>query len=266
MLWEPVTLEAGGYGELSPKKLKGVLDIAEKVRREAPPAVGIGDLALADKVSPDAVRINADYLRVGGRYHATLFVYEWPDSVHFGILQSLLHVPGRVKVVKYVKPLPQDKAIGALGSQVAELQAAEHTASDGNVISSQQRAIARYSAETAMDELISDKQGLFDVSFLVHCEADSKDELHSLVESVRTKLAGIRAEAKLAREEAWEGFVSTLPLGQNLLSKRYANKGMLTNPWRASSSTAPTRSTTRTGSCSAWTRWPAASLSSTRVS
>ena len=228
-LFEPVTLEVGGYGQLSPQQLKNVLAAAERVREQAPPAMGIGDLTLADRISPDAVKIHDDYLRVGERYHATLFVFDYPPDVGFGELQNLLHIPGRVKIVKYVTPLPQQKAVERLGSKVAELQAAEYTASDGNVISTNQRAIQRYSAEHAMNELLTGEQGYMDISILIHCEADSKDDLHSLVESVRTKLAALRFEAKLARMEAWEGFVSTLPLGHNLLTERYANKGHLTH-------------------------------------
>lgn len=230
LLWEPVTLEVGGYELASPQRQGKLLAAAERFRKHAPPAMGIGDLTLADRISPDAVRVHADYLRVGGTYHATLFLYEFPPDVGFGDLQGLLHVPGRVKVVKYVKPLPQEKAVGILGGKVAELEAAEYTASDGNVIATQQRAHARASAASAMDQLLSGEQRYFELSLLIHCEADSKDELHSLVETVRTRLAGLRAEALLAREEAFEGFKSCLPLGTNHLSARYASKGMLTHP------------------------------------
>src|SRR3712207_7839534 len=47
-------------------------------------------LTLADKISPDAVRIHPDYVRVGNRYHATLFMYDWPPDVGFGDLRGLL--------------------------------------------------------------------------------------------------------------------------------------------------------------------------------
>lgn len=230
MLWEPVTLEVGGYESASPARQEKLLAAAERFRKHAPPAMGVGDLTLADRISPDAVRVHADYLRVGQTYHATLFLYEFPPDVGFGDLQGLLHIPGRVKVVKYVTPLPQEKAVGVLGGKVAELEAAEYTASDGNVIATQQRAHARASAASAMDQLLSGEQHYFEMSLLIHCEADSKDELNSLVETVRTRLAGLRAEALLAREESFEGFKSCLPLGTNHLSARYASKGMLTHP------------------------------------
>lgn len=229
-VWEPVTIERNGFERLSDKRRRQLMNIIKKSRKHAPPAIGIGDATLADKISPDAARIHPDYLRIGDRYHATLFVSEYPPDIAFGDLQSLLHIPGRIKIVKYIKPLAQQKAVAALGGRVAELVAAEHTASDGDVIATQQRALARYSAETAMNQLISAQQSFFELTLLVHCEAGTKAELYALVEDVRTKFAGLRGEAKLAREESWEGYVSALPMARNLLTKKYSAKGMLTNP------------------------------------
>lgn len=230
LLWEPVTLEVGsGYGKTSESRRTKLIAAAERARRNAPPALGIGDLTVSDRISPDAVRVHADYLRVGATYHASLFVYDFMPDVAFGDFQSLLHIPGRVKVVKYVKPLSQHRAVDILGSKVAELEAAEHTASDGNVISRQQRANARFSSDVALEELLTGQQRYLELSMLFHCEAGSREELGSLVQTVKTRLAGIRCEAKLAREQAWEGFLSALPLGVNHLARRYASKGFLTN-------------------------------------
>ncbi len=230
LMWEPVTLEVGsGYQKTSEARRAKLIAAAERARADAPPALGTGDLTVSDRISPDAVRVHADYLRVGDTYHATLFVYDFMPDVAFGDFQSLLHIPGRVKAVKYIKPLDQNKAVDILGSKVAELEAAEYTASDGNVISRQQRANARHSSDVAMEELLTGKQSYLELSMLFHCEANSREELNSLVQTVRTRLAGIRCEAKLAREQAWEGFLSALPLGVNHLARRYANKGFLTN-------------------------------------
>ena len=241
--FEPVTLRHGAYATLPPRRLARRLAAAEKVRKKtrkrggtpAPPAPGIGDLTLtdltlSDKIAPDAVRVHADYLRVGNRYHATLFVYEWMPDVGFGDLQGLMNIPGRVKIVKYIDPLPQDKAVQAIAAKAAELEAAHYTASDGDVRARRQRQIAYESADAAQTQLQTGQQGMLDLSFLVHCEAGSRDDLDALVESVRTKLAAIRVSAKLAREESWQGYVSTLPFGKNYLTHRYANKPMLTYP------------------------------------
>lgn len=225
-----VTLEHGGYELLPEERRRELAEQADAVREEAPIAFAAGELRVANAVAPDAVRILPDRLRVEGRHHATLFVSEFADEVHFGMLEDLTRIEGRVKVVKYVEPRPKGEALKILGAKLAALRAAERTADDGNVASAQQREISRFTNEQAMAELNADRQRYLEVSILVHCEADSEEGLQALVEEVRTTLAGWRTEAKLCREEAWEGFLSTLPLGRNHLSGRYAVKGMLTNP------------------------------------
>lgn len=227
--WTPVTLAHGSYEELSPKKLREVLEAAERYRDAAPPAIGIGDLTIADKVAPDAAHIHADYVRIGDTYHATLFVIEYMPEISFGDLHSVLNIPGRVKIVKHMQPLHQEKAVGTMGGRVAELIAAEYTASDGDVIASEQRRVSRESAELAMNKLLTGELRMFEVSFLIHCEADSRGELKDLVDKVRSRMAALRADVKLAREEAWQGFLSALPLGRNYLSRRYSETGLMTD-------------------------------------
>jgi len=228
--WDPVTLEVGGYGQLSTRDLKRALLVAEKVRGKEPPAVGLGDLRVADKIAPEAARLYSDCVRIGDDWHATLFVMDYGPDVGFGDLRTVLNVPGRIKLIKFVRPVPQEKAIKQAGHNYAELEAARHTAANGDVISQNQRDTATRHAIHTLDELQRGAQSLFDVSVLIHCEAASRAELSALVKKVKTKLAGQRIEAKLAREEMFEGFKSSLGLGRNYLEPRYANRPLLTNP------------------------------------
>ncbi len=230
--YEPLTLFHGPYEKLSPRKLTAVVNAMEERRRAAPPAIGIGNL-IVNQIAPDAVRIHPDYLRVGPRFHATMFVTEYPEKVTFGAMQDLLTLPGRIKVVKHIRPVPQEEAVNRIGTHFASLSAASETAADGNVVVENQRKISMNSAGEGMDELQSGKQGLVDLTFSIHCEANSKAELFALCEKAQSRLRQHRIKAMLAREEAWEGFISGLPAGASFLNPRYADHGMLTYPLAA---------------------------------
>lgn len=229
-LYTPVMLETAGYQQLPEQRLAELIMEAEDIREEAPHALGIGDVKIKDKIAPDAVRVEPDHLRVEGRYHTTLYLSSWPDEATFGMLEDITHIEGRIKLVKYIEPRPKHEAIKILGGKLAELTASERTADDGNVASNQQRQISRFTNEQAMAELQSDRQKYFEISVLIHCEAKSEDALESIVQNVKTTLGGKNAEAKLAREEAWEGLLSCLPFGVNHLEPRYVSTGMMTNP------------------------------------
>jgi len=227
-IYSPLSLETHGYGPLSERDLLRQIAWAEEVREDSPPAVGLADLTFSDKVAPAALRVHPDWVRVGGRYHATLFCIQYGPDVGLGDLRSVLNIPGRVKVVKYVEPVEEMRAIRKAGTAWAELEAAARTADNGDLITENERNRNRAHAHHVLEELQSGKQRLFDVSLLVHCEAETKEELYDLVDKVKKKLAGRRIEAKLSREEALAGFKSCLPLGKNLLTRRYANRNLMT--------------------------------------
>lgn len=228
-LYEPIALEPGGYDALPEEKREKLIREAETLRGEEPHALGIGDL-VADKIAPDCVRVFPDHLRVDGRFHTTMLVSGWPDEVYFGMLADLNRIEGRVKLVKYVDPRPKKEAQSILGSRVAALRASRKTADDGNVNAEQQREIAEFTNEQALHEVNSGRQRYLELSVLVHLEADSEERLYAMAQEVRDTLAGYRVEAQLAREQAWEGFLSSLPLGRLYVADRYCTFGMLSRP------------------------------------
>jgi conjugal transfer ATP-binding protein TraC len=228
-LYEHVSLDPGGYDALPPGRREELIREAEALREEAPPALGIGDL-VADKIAPDCVRIFPDHLRVDGRFHTTLIVSGWPDEVYFGMLADLNAIEGRVKVVKFVDPRPKKEAQSVLGGRVAALRASRKTADDGNVNAEQQREIAEYTNEQALIEINSGRQRYLELSVLVHLEADSEERLYAMAQEVRDVLAGYRVDSQLAREQMWEGLLSSNPFGKNYLSERYCTFGMLSRP------------------------------------
>ena len=153
-LYEHVSLDPGGYDEIPEQRRDALIREAEKIREEAPPALGIGDL-VADKIAPDTAKIFPDFLEVDGKFHTTMFVSGWPDEVFFGMLADLGRIEGRVKVVKFIDPRPKREAQSILGGRVAALRASAKTADDGNVNAEQQRDIATYTNEQALYEINS---------------------------------------------------------------------------------------------------------------
>lgn len=230
-LFSPVTLtDADGYGELPPERLDRVLARVEENRKAAPPAVGIGELHIDDEIAPEAIKVFDSYLKVNDTYQATMFVHDLPDQVHFGILDRFLRMEGKVRTLKYVNPIDKDKADSLLSKKISELIAAQSGTGGDNVRDEKRREIALGSAQKAYDKVLMDEESYHELSIVVHCEADTLEELRSLVEQVRTKLKGARARSKLARQEMLEGYMSSQLFGLNSLTRRHCTKGILTNP------------------------------------
>ncbi|QIN85510.1 DUF87 domain-containing protein (plasmid) [Rubrobacter tropicus] len=230
-LYSPVTLEvADGYGELTDHRLDQVLARVEANRKAAPPVVGMGELTIADRIAPEAVQIQDTYVKVNDTYHATLFVSELPDRVHFGVLDRFLSLQGKVKISKFIRPLDKDKAERLLSRKISQLIAAEAVTGRGNVRDASSRERAQDSAQDAYDKIMRDEESFFELAIVVHCEADSLKDLKALVEKTRTALKGALARAKLAREEMFEGYITGQLFGANHLTKRHCTRGILTKP------------------------------------
>src|SRR5215204_6494563 len=183
-LYEHVSLDPGGYDRIPPEKRDELIREAEKIREEAPPALGIGDL-IADKIAPDSAKVFPDFLTVDGKFRTTMFVSGWPDEVFFGMLADLNRIEGRVKVVKFIDPRPKREAQSILGGRVAALRASAKTADDGNVNAEQQREIATYTNEQALFEINSGRQRYLELSVLIHIEADSEERLYGMAQEIQ---------------------------------------------------------------------------------
>lgn len=229
-LYSPVTLEDAddGYGELSDYRLDQILARVEANRKAAPPVVGIGELTVADRISPEAIHIQDTYVKVNDTFHATLFVSELPDRVHFGILDRFLSLQGKVKISKFIRPLDKDKTDRLLSQKISQLIAAEAVTGGGDIRDTKSRERAQSSAEEAYDKIMRDEESYFDLAIVVHCEADSLKDLKALVESTRTALKGALTRAKLAREEMFEGYITSQLFGTNHLTKRHCTRGITT--------------------------------------
>ncbi|MDN5698581.1 MAG: type IV secretory system conjugative DNA transfer family protein, partial [Rubrobacter sp.] len=92
-----------------------------------------------------------------------------------------------------------------------------------------QKQIARRSTWEAMNAIQNGEAGYVRMSFLIHMEADTHQELEELDFRVFSVLNGASIESRITREEAWEGFLTSLPLGRNYVSAS-TEFGLLTPP------------------------------------
>lgn len=228
VLEEPIMLEAGGYERLSEEKIRKNVSVAESVRENSPPTVGTATLTVKDSVSPDAIVRHPDYVIVGGRYHKTRYVSRWCEDAHMGMISPIESLDGRIKVLKYIHPKDQEEAIRRYGNRVGELDAAVASDTSGNVVSKRKKETAQYNAHLALNEITQNRQGYVRLAVFIHLEADSLEELSALDYKVWRILNSRSIQTRIATEEAWEGFLTCLPLARNCLTAS-TDSGMMTN-------------------------------------
>lgn len=229
-LTDPVALHDRGYGRLPERRRRELVAACEPLRSSSPPAIGTGFLDLSDRISPSVLEIERDYVRVGDSYRSTHFVKEWPNRIAFGHLAPLLKMRGRVKIVKRTIPLDQNTAANLFGRRLAETSAAAETGDSGNVVERIRRSSTEGDAERSVEEIVSERQRAYMLSLLIHCVADSPQELRELEATVSAKMRATGTKLLPCTKEQREGWESTLPCAPMKVTRRYAEKAMLTEP------------------------------------
>ncbi|MGH3794476.1 MAG: VirB4 family type IV secretion system protein [Pseudonocardiaceae bacterium] len=166
---------------------------------------------------PDAVCVGARHLQVGTGWVASFAVTGYPREVRAGWLAPLLTWPGRLDVSLHVEPLDPVTAAARLRRQLARLESGRrHTDEHGRLPDPQVDA-ATEDAHDLAQRLARGQGRLFRVGLYLTVHAGSERGLAEQVAAVRALAASLLLDAKPTSWRALQGWVSTLPMGLDLI-------------------------------------------------
>jgi hypothetical protein len=170
--------------------------------------------------APDSVSVGARHVEVGGEWVASFAVTGYPGEVHPGWLSPLLTYPGRLDVAVHVEPIDPATAAARLKKQLAKLESGRrHTAEHGRLYDPQVEA----ATEDAYDLSARVARGegkLFRVGLYLTIHAPTDDTLADEVAALRSLCASLLLDAKPTTYRSLQGWVSTLPMGLDLIRMR----------------------------------------------
>ncbi|GAA2693137.1 MULTISPECIES: VirB4 family type IV secretion system protein [Actinosynnema] len=174
----------------------------------------------ASAFTPDALSVSARHLEVGGEWVASFAVTGFPREVHPGWLAPLLTYPGRLDVAVYVEPIDPATAASRLRKQLAKLEAGRrHTAEHGRLLDPQVEA-ATEDAHDLSARVARGEGKLFRVGLYLTVHATCEKSLADEVAALRALCASLLLDAKHTTYRALQGWVSTLPMGLDLIGMR----------------------------------------------
>ncbi|NIH83750.1 hypothetical protein FHX45_000643 [Amycolatopsis granulosa] len=170
--------------------------------------------------TPDALSVGARHLEVGGEWVASFAVIGYPREVHPGWLAPLLTYPGRVDVSLHVEPIDPATAAARLKKQLAKLEAGRrHTAEHGRLFDPHVEAATEDAYDLSSRVARGDGK-LFRVGLYLTIHATSQSALAEEVAALRSLCASLLLDAKHTTYRSLQGWVSTLPLGLDLIGMR----------------------------------------------
>jgi len=170
--------------------------------------------------TPDALSVGARHLEVGNEWVSSFAVTGFPREVHPGWLAPLLTYPGRLDVALHVEPIDPATAAARLKKQLAKLESGRrHTAEHGRLYDPQVEA-ATEDAYDLSSRVARGEGKLFRVGLYLTVHAGSERALTDEVGALRSLCASLLLDAKHVTYRSLQGWVSTLPMGLDLIGMR----------------------------------------------
>jgi type IV secretory pathway VirB4 component len=174
----------------------------------------------AGLLGPESVEVAARHVRIGDDYAASFAVAGYPAEVSAGWLEPLITYPGRLDITLHIEPVPAVIATDRLRRQRARLESARCREADrGRLDDPELDAAAADAAELAA-RLARGEGKLFRVGLYLTVHAPDLDQLAVECARVRALAASLLLDAKPASFRSLQGWVTTLPLGRDLLGMR----------------------------------------------
>jgi type IV secretory pathway VirB4 component len=170
--------------------------------------------------TPDALSVGARHLEVGNEWVSSFAITGFPREVHPGWLAPLLTYPGRLDVALHVEPIDPATAAARLKKQLAKLESGRrHTAEHGRLHDPQVEA-ATEDAYDLSSRVARGEGKLFRVGLYLTIHAPTERALADEVAALRSLAASLLLDAKHTTYRALQGWVSTLPMGLDLIGMR----------------------------------------------
>ncbi|GAA4617203.1 hypothetical protein GCM10023195_76680 [Actinoallomurus liliacearum] len=181
-----------------------------RTRTDAEPTV-------ASPIGPPGVAVQPRRLDLGEGMCASLVVTGYPREVGLGWLEPLLTYPGRLDVAVHVEPIPPQLAATRLRRQLARLEAGARSDFEHGRLVDFGADTAAGDAQDLAARLARSEVRLFRVGLTLTIHAHTPEQLDDEIARVRALAAGLLIDAKPATFRSLQGWITTLPLGVDLL-------------------------------------------------
>jgi len=170
--------------------------------------------------APSAVEVERDWLRTGETWQRTLAVVGYPREVGRGWLAPLLRAAGELDLALHIGPIPPALAADRLRRQRARLESSRRIDADRGRLTDPVLAAAVEDADELAGSLARGESRLFRSGLYLSVSASSREELEQRTERVKALCASMLLHVVPATFRAFDGWLSTLPLGSDRLGLR----------------------------------------------
>jgi len=171
--------------------------------------------SVKDLIAPPGMKINNNYLQIGGKMARTLFVFTYPRYLVTNWFSPILALDREINVSIFIHPVETTWIMHQLQKRVAQVQAQISERQEKGQVRDPMLDTAMQDIEALRDSLQQGTEKFFKFGLYLTIFADDIKALDDIENEIRSLLEGKLVYIKPASFQQEQGFLSTLPLAKD---------------------------------------------------
>ena len=172
-------------------------------------------------IAPPGVQFFTDYFQVGELYGRVILVLEYPNYLIGAWLSKVIILDEVYNLSIYYEPVDTSQVLKQLEKQLARIEAQIAEREEAGKVRSPELETAYKNVEEIRDILVQAEERMLKVSLYVTIFAKDKRELDLKTTKIIKTLESSLISVKPVMFQQKEGFLSTMPLGNDLIKTQY---------------------------------------------
>ena len=196
------------------KNRKKELAIQQQQRKRELEATRIfeeGVSSVKDLISPSAVQIEFNHLKLGNKFVRTMFVFTYPRFIYANWLSPIINLDYTMDISMFIYPIDTRTIMENLRKKVGQMESSMVMSQEKGQVRDIKLETALEDAEEMRDKLSKGIEKFFQFALYFTIYADSLEELEIMTKSIETTLGGKLIYTKQANLQMEQGLNSTLP-------------------------------------------------------
>lgn len=177
----------------------------------------IAEMQLKDIIAPSALEIQSKALNLGGTIVRSFFVISYPRYLNDNWLSPIINLDKVFDISIHVAPLNTGEIMKTFQRKVAEVESQIMIRDEKGLIRDPTLDVAYQDLEDLRDGLTQAQEKMFEVSLYISLYGNTTEELDKAENEIKNILESKLVYVKPALFQQDAGFISTLPVGQDLL-------------------------------------------------
>ena len=177
----------------------------------------IAEMQLKDIIAPSALEIQPKALNLGTTIVRSFFVISYPRFLSDNWLSPIINLDKVFDISIHIVPLNTGEVMKTFQRKVAEIQSQRMTRDEKGLVRDPSLDVAYEDLEDLRDGLTQAQEKMFEVSLYISLYGSSNEELDKVENEIKNILESRLVYVKPSLFQQDSGFLSTLPVGQDLL-------------------------------------------------